>query len=102
MKTEFNVHIYKHGTNNDAFLTMIGNHNDGKCNISLNDFIGYIHCRVAMYPAIDSGKFKYGLDDENKILDITEDGGKTWTLQISEVEIHQLQEDNINDLMDVL
>ena len=91
MKKEFHVHIYQDGTNNGAILTMIGNHNAGKVNISLDVIAAYIDARVAQYPS-DKNKLVYTHSKDLGILDISEDNFKTFTLQIKEVEIVELDE----------
>lgn len=90
---KFHVHIYSHGSNNDAILTMVGNHNSGKVNISLQTIASYIDARVAQYPGIDKGRFVYTYSPEISTLDISEDNFQTFTLQIREVEILELDEE---------
>lgn len=77
MKTIFEVKIYANDSENINILTMLANHNEGKCNISLNVFRYYLLAKNAMYPVV----FKYNaiiedntlhmLDGEKKILSIT-------------------------------
>lgn len=93
MKKEIRVHIYSHGSNNDAILTMIGNHNSGKVKINLQTIASYIDARVAQYPGSDKDKFVYTYSPEINTLDISEDGFKSFTLQLVEVEVHELKDD---------
>lgn len=88
MKTKINVEIHKNGSENDVILKAISNHNEGLCNILLNDVAGYIHTRKAMYPTIH----KYHTDSGENNLHISEDGGKTLTLSLQWVEVHELNE----------
>lgn len=87
-KTKFKVDILKEGTENNALLTAIANHNEGKVFVSIPDFISWGVMKTAMYPNVivsierDEG-------DENKL--IVNDNGKI-TLTIEEIEIHELVE----------
>ena len=91
MKKEFRVHIYSDGENNGNILKMIGNHNAGKVNINVETIAAYLDAKVAIYPN-DKGKTVYTLSKDIDTLDISEDNFKTFTLQIKEVEIFELDE----------
>lgn len=101
MKTKFNVSILKRGTENEKFLSMIASHNEGLVPLDLGDLVSFGQCCRALYPTINSGLNVERLSDdeaeteEYNSIRITEDGGKTFTLIIQQVEIHELANQEI-------
>lgn len=88
--TKFKVDIKKFGFQNAALLRMIGKHNGGEVPTSLPDLISFESHQKALDNAKD---FTIERDEEDKnILNVSEDGGKTFTLTIEEIEIHELEE----------
>lgn len=87
MKKQFKVFLHKLGSENEAILTMIANHNSGAGNLTLPDIAGYLNARKVLYPSIYK-KNSYVFDEANLSLDIKE--GDEFTLHIEEVEVYEL------------
>lgn len=80
------VQIHKQGQHNEPILRAIGGNNEGKAEISLNDIAGYVRMRAAEYPSLYSGCIATveQISDVLTGLKVSEDGGKTFTLSISQ------------------
>jgi hypothetical protein len=93
-KTKFKVDILKSGTYNSPILKMIASHNEGRVLLSIPDFISYNILEKAQFPA-SANLFEIERDvfDEQTKFNVSEDGGKTFTLTIEEIEIHELADD---------
>jgi hypothetical protein len=101
-KTKFKVDIRKSGSNNDEILKLVSVHNEGKSILSIPDFISYAICRAALLP-FTNGEFEISRDPNyNNIFNVSEDGGKTTTLSIEEIELHELVETDKDDIKNVL
>lgn len=92
-KTKFKiVDLAGTGSCTDEVLRLIGSHNAGKSYISIPDLISYGVITAALYPSTRGGiTIEIDESDENKF-SVSEDGGKTFTLTIEEIEIHELVE----------
>lgn len=91
MKTELRVHLYSKGSENDAILSMVANNNSGAAKVNLQQIAHYIDARKAQYPTIFNG-YCYTYSPEIDTLDISEDNFKTFTLQLKECEVHELED----------
>ncbi len=97
MKTKFKVDILMQGGDNDYIIRAITSHNAGNIIISIPDLISWGVMRTAIYyPATLS----IDRDDDNQNVVIVTDNGKR-TLIIEEIEIHELEEINQDDLQDI-
>lgn len=93
-KSKYNVTIHKFGGENENILRAVANHNDGIIPISVEDIQGYIQTRRAMYPVIHSSYAAIKDDEKDYILNISEDGGKTYTLTLEYCEVFELSDYN--------
>ncbi len=94
MKTKFSVEINKPGSLNGEVFSMIANHNGGKADIDIDLIRAFVLSKNAMYPTLFNG-CKASFVNENKLC-ISEDGGETFTLIITQKEVHELEA--VNDL----
>lgn len=90
MQKKLNVKIWKNGSESEVLLRLVGNVNEGKGDVSVRDLEGYIATRKAMFPSVYEG-LAISPDTEPNTYNISEDGGKTFTMQIEFVEIHELE-----------
>lgn len=90
MKTKFKVEIFKFGCHSQFLLEIIANHNEGKCNIDLDIMCGYMVAKKAQYPALSDGKLFIKSEVDNTIY-VSDDGGETYYLGITECEIYELE-----------
>lgn len=89
--TKFKVlDIHKHGTFNSAILKMIAKHNGGQCPMSIPDLLSFGQIQQSLINA--SNLVIERRDGDENTFDVSEDGGKTFTLTIEEIEIHELAE----------
>ncbi len=89
--TKYNVSIHKPGSENNNLLTIIGTHNGGLFPVGLMDLVSYATTTKAKYPEAMKGfQITVSPEDENTLL-VSEDGGKSFTLSIQEVEILELE-----------
>lgn len=91
MKTKFNLSILKTGGQTENIVGAIASHNEGRVPLCPLDFISWAQFEKARRSYLDG--FYIESTDEPGELRVTEDGGKTWTLIIQEIELHELQED---------
>jgi hypothetical protein len=92
MKKKYNVNIHKSGENNSAILEMIANVNGGVARLSLLDIVGYVNSQKCRWP-LTKEKFDFLWDTRNPAgttLHISEDGCETFTMSITQVELHEL------------
>lgn len=89
MKKKINVAILKSGSENSAILQMIGYMNEGEKQFSARDMEGYLNCRVAQYPSVSDYSFTKS-DEQGEVYHVSEDGGKTFTLTLEWIEVHEL------------
>ena len=102
-RTKFKVDIHNTGMCTDEVLKLIGCHNSGKSYLSIPDFISYGVITAALYPATRGGITIDRDDEESRIFYVSEDGGKTKTLTIEEIEVFELVESSDpDDIKDVL
>ena len=88
MKRKIKVTIHKHASENDFILRAIGNMNEGNIPFSSVDLIGYLKMRKAYLPSANGGYLWRSPDSD--ILAISEDGGKSLSLTLEWVEVHEL------------
>ena len=89
-KTKFRFQIIKYGTMTDNIIRAICSHNEGKVALCLNDFISYAQFYGAIFPTLYSNQFLIEIMDKENELRVTEDGGKTFTMIIEEITVHEL------------
>ncbi len=94
-KTKFKVDLHKSGMENASLLAAVANHNNSIVPISIVDLQSYMQVRKAMFPSSNDGYYATRSQESESILNISEDGGKTWTLTIEEIEVHELEEEPI-------
>ena len=90
---KYQVTIHKNGSENSFITTMIGNQNSEKGRFNLIDVISYLNCMKAAFPIANSG-YTYLWDSFNPngtTLHISEDGGKTFTLSLTQIEVMELK-----------
>ena len=91
MKKQINVKLLKYGSENDVITKMIANYNEGKVEATPRDIEGYMITRNCMYPTLFDFKLVKS-DEPGEVYHISEDGGKTFTLTMDWVEVHELIE----------
>ncbi len=97
MKKKFKFDILNYNSETDSFIRAICSHNEGKTPLCLDDFISYCQFMKALYPSLNSG-FCAEKNDEGE-LKLSKDGGKTWFMTIQEIEVHELNEDDLNGVL---
>lgn len=96
-KTKFKVEPLSWGNHSEGIMRMIGNHNGGNALLTLEDIKGYVNSMKARYPNITEGKGAVITDPENeKRILISDDNGATVYLAITEIELHELTETEID------
>jgi len=90
MKTRFDLSIIKPGEQTEYIVKAIASHNGGNVPLCREDFISWANFEAARREYLQN-KFYIESTDEPGELRVTEDGGKTWTLIIQEVEFHELE-----------
>lgn len=89
MNTTFEVQIHGQGCNSAALLEMIANHNNGNVSIDIDVLAAYCEARRAQFFATcgkDRDLFIKTEGENGQTISISEDGGKTFYLTITEVE----------------
>ena len=94
MYTEFKVEVSKSGQHFDSIIKMISTHNDpsNKVKIDMDVINGYLLAHRAMYPPLNTGLFIKSEGENNQILHVSDDNGKTFYLTITEREMYELGE----------
>lgn len=90
---KLNVKLFKSGSENDALTRLISNYNEGieKAQITPRDIEGYLLTRNAIFSSINN--YKLVKDETNpNTYNISEDGGKTFTISIEWAEIYSLDD----------
>lgn len=90
-QVKLNVKLIKAGSENDVITRLIANCNEGqsKAQISPRDLEGYLNVRNGTYPTITNCKLVKD-EEESNTYHVSEDGGKTFTLSLEWVEVHEL------------
>lgn len=89
MKQKINVSIHKKGDHTSEILEMVASMNDGKAKISLGDLQGYLKARAARWPNL-SNDLGYIREGDGETLDISSDGGETFSLSLTWKEVWEL------------
>lgn len=90
MRTKFKIDVHKSGSDTDMFVKAIAAHNEGKVFLSLGDFISFYSVYRAIYLLAKKDFYVERDEMQENIVRVTEDGGKTWTLTIEEIELEEL------------
>ncbi len=98
MKKKFKFEIVKYASETDSIIRAICSHNEGKVPLCLDDFISYFHFQKAMYPSLHSDFCTEKVDSDDMVK-LSKDGGKTWFMIVQEIEIHELNEDDLNGVL---
>lgn len=93
-KSKYNVTIHRNGSENEMILRAIASHNEGLIPVSIEDLMGYVQTKRAMFPLIYSGHTAIKDDEKDYVLNISEDGGKTYTLTLEYCEVFELSDFN--------
>ena len=89
--TKYKVSLFQTGAENNSLLTMIGNHNGGIVPVGLLDLVSYATTQKAQLPLTRAGfQITISPEDSSTIL-VSEDGGKSFTLSITEIEVFELE-----------
>lgn len=99
-KTKFKVDILSYSSDNEAILRAIAHVNEGKAELTLPDIQSYFYFKKAEWAAITTKWQALRDEDHDNILRISYDEGKTTSLIVEEIEVHQL--DETPDPMEVL
>lgn len=97
MKQKINVVIHKTGSNNGFILECTGETNAGKAQFSPRDLEGYLNMKKAFTPMSAEGYKLLKDETEPNTFHVSEDGGKTFTLSLEWVEVHNLETPVSND-----
>ena len=95
MKKRLKIDFLKTGAENENLTKIVASHNGGKCPVSLDDIASWLWCERGRWPSVNLEADKYAKREEtepNKLF-ITEDGGKTFTCIIEEIEVNELADD---------
>lgn len=90
MKKTIKVQLHKSGSENDFLTRLVANVNEGKGEVSIWEILGYISCEKAAFPSIKSGLGAYYHPENNNIMNISEDGGKTFTMTLEFCEVYEI------------
>lgn len=90
MKKKIAVEIHKSGSLSQEIISAIQNMNEGNVSFSPDDLTGFIRMKSAMYPIVYA-QLSTNYNVGEKRLDISEDGGETFTLSLTWKEVHELE-----------
>lgn len=90
MKQKISVEIHKKGDHTNEILEMVASMNDGKAKISIADLQSYLKARAARWPTL-SNDLGYVREGEGETLDISSDGGETFSLSLTWKEVWELE-----------
>ncbi len=98
MTKKYRIDLHKTGRLNSIIAAMIANHNNGKVSFNLIDVVGLLNSLKSAYPEKNSG-YAHQWNTQSPSgtqLILSEDNGETFTMTITQVEVHELN--NASDL----
>ena len=98
MKKKYRVDIHRYGALNNTITMMVANHNDGISSFNLMDVVGLVNSLRCALPLSNQGfcHLWNSNNPEGTSILISENGGHTYTLTITQISIHPL-----NNVVDI-
>ena len=88
MKTKIDVQIHSVGEHSEAILKAIAVQNSGIASLYPSDLISYLKFRNALFPTCTND---LAYQQEDGTVNISKDGGKTFSLSLIWKEVHELE-----------
>ena len=101
-KTKFKIEVNGNGDDLNPIIAMIANHNQSKVKIDLDVIVGFLRGQQAMLPVTRKDLTIKHEGHAPETIHISDDGGKTFYLTITECIYEELQPEAILQEQEIL